>query len=58
MEKIKGPICHTEVGERKLKETYVSSYNNKSTNATSAQIAVHWWEPLKIIPKFYVGNVV
>jgi hypothetical protein len=29
MEKIKGPICHTEVGERNFKETYVSHYNNQ-----------------------------
>jgi hypothetical protein len=29
MEKIKGPTCHTEVGERNFKETYVSPYNNK-----------------------------
>jgi hypothetical protein len=29
MEKIKGPICHAEVGERNFKETYVSPYNNQ-----------------------------
>jgi hypothetical protein len=29
MEKIKGPTCHTEVGERNFKETYVSPYNNQ-----------------------------
>jgi len=29
MEKIKGPICHREVGERNFKETYGSLYNNQ-----------------------------
>ena len=29
MEEIKGPMCHTEVGERNFKGTYFSPYNNQ-----------------------------
>jgi 2-polyprenyl-3-methyl-5-hydroxy-6-metoxy-1,4-benzoquinol methylase len=29
MDKLKCPICYTEVGERNFKEAYVSPYNNQ-----------------------------
>jgi DNA-directed RNA polymerase subunit RPC12/RpoP len=29
MDKVKCPICYTEVEERNFKETYVSPYNNQ-----------------------------
>jgi 2-polyprenyl-3-methyl-5-hydroxy-6-metoxy-1,4-benzoquinol methylase len=54
MDKIKCPICYTEVEERNFKETYVSPYNNQEYKRYECpNCDVHWWEPLKIIPEFY-----
>jgi 2-polyprenyl-3-methyl-5-hydroxy-6-metoxy-1,4-benzoquinol methylase len=54
MDKIKCPICYTEVEERDFKETYVSPYNNQEYKRYECpNCDVHWWEPLKIIPEFY-----
>jgi 2-polyprenyl-3-methyl-5-hydroxy-6-metoxy-1,4-benzoquinol methylase len=54
MDKIKCPICYTEVEERNFKETYVSPYNNQEYKRYEClNCEVHWWEPLKIIPEFY-----
>jgi 2-polyprenyl-3-methyl-5-hydroxy-6-metoxy-1,4-benzoquinol methylase len=54
MDKLKCPICYTEVEERNFKETYVSPYNNQEYKRYECpNCDVHWWEPLKIIPEFY-----
>jgi len=54
MDKVKCPICYTEVEERNFKETYVSPYNNQEYKRYECpNCEVHWWEPLKIIPEFY-----
>jgi 2-polyprenyl-3-methyl-5-hydroxy-6-metoxy-1,4-benzoquinol methylase len=54
MDKIKCPICYTEVEERNFKETYVSPYNNQEYKRYECpNCDAHWWEPLKIIPEFY-----
>jgi 2-polyprenyl-3-methyl-5-hydroxy-6-metoxy-1,4-benzoquinol methylase len=54
MDKIKCPICYTEVQERNFKEVYVSPYNNQEYKRYECpNCDVHWWEPLKIIPEFY-----
>ncbi len=54
MDKVKCPICYTEVEERNFKETYVSPYNNQEYKRYECpNCDVHWWEPLKIIPEFY-----
>ncbi len=54
MDKIKCPICYTEVEERNFKETYISPYNNQEYKRYECpNCEVHWWEPLKIIPEFY-----
>ncbi len=54
MDKIKCPLCCTEVEERSFKETYVSPYNNQEYKRYECpNCDVHWWEPLKIIPEFY-----
>ena len=54
MDKVKCPICYTEVEERSFKETYVSPYNNQEYKRYECpNCDVHWWEPLKIIPEFY-----
>jgi len=58
MDKIKCPICYTEVEERNFKETYVSPYNNQEYKRYECpNCDVHWWEPLKIIPEFYESEV-
>jgi 2-polyprenyl-3-methyl-5-hydroxy-6-metoxy-1,4-benzoquinol methylase len=58
MEKVKCPVCYTEVEERNFKETYVSLYNNQEYKRYECpNCDVHWWEPLKIIPEFYEGEV-
>jgi 2-polyprenyl-3-methyl-5-hydroxy-6-metoxy-1,4-benzoquinol methylase len=58
MDKIKCPICYTEVEERNFKETYVSPYNNQEyKHYECPNCDVHWWEPLKIIPEFYESEV-
>jgi len=58
MDKIKCPICYTEVEERNFKETYVSPYNNQEYKRYECpNCDVHWWEPLKIIPEFYENEV-
>jgi SAM-dependent methyltransferases len=58
MDKIKCPICYTEVEERSFKETYVSPYNNQEYKRYECpNCDVHWWEPLKIIPEFYECEV-
>jgi SAM-dependent methyltransferase len=58
MDKVKCPICHTEVEERNFKETYVSPYNNQEYKRYEClNCEVHWWEPLKIIPEFYENEV-
>jgi 2-polyprenyl-3-methyl-5-hydroxy-6-metoxy-1,4-benzoquinol methylase len=58
MDKVKCPICHTEVEERNFKETYVSPYNNQEYKRYECpNCDVHWWEPLKIIPEFYESEV-
>jgi 2-polyprenyl-3-methyl-5-hydroxy-6-metoxy-1,4-benzoquinol methylase len=58
MDKIKCPICYTEVEERNFKETYVSPYNNQEYKRYECPSCdVHWWEPLKIIPEFYESEV-
>jgi len=58
MDKIKCPICYTEVEERSFKETYVSPYNNQEYKRYECpNCDVHWWEPLKIIPEFYESEV-
>ncbi|MFZ8860606.1 MAG: class I SAM-dependent methyltransferase [Thermocrinis sp.] len=54
MDKVKCPLCYTEVEERSFKETYVSPYNNQEYKRYECpNCDVHWWEPLKIIPEFY-----
>jgi 2-polyprenyl-3-methyl-5-hydroxy-6-metoxy-1,4-benzoquinol methylase len=54
MDKLRCPICYTEVEERNFKETYVSPYNNQEYKRYECpNCDVHWWEPLKIIPEFY-----
>ena len=59
MDKVKCPICYTEVEERNFKETYVSPYNNQEYKRYECpNCDVHWWEPLKIIPEFYEENYV
>ncbi len=58
MDKLKCPICYTEVEERSFKETYVSPYNNQEYKRYECpNCEVHWWEPLKIIPEFYESEV-
>jgi len=58
MDKLKCPICNTEVEERNFKETYVSPYNNQEYKRYECpNCDVHWWEPLKIIPEFYENEV-
>jgi SAM-dependent methyltransferase len=58
MDKVKCPICYTEVEERKFKETYVSPYNNQECKRYECpNCDAHWWEPLKIIPEFYESEV-
>lgn len=58
MDKVKCPICYTEVEERNFKETYVSPYNNQEYKRYECpNCDVHWWEPLKIIPEFYESEV-
>jgi len=58
MDKVKCPICYTEVEERNFKETYVSPYNNQEYKRYKCpNCEVHWWEPLKIIPEFYESEV-
>jgi len=58
MDKIKCPICYTEVEERNFKEAYVSPYNNQEYKRYECpNCDVHWWEPLKIIPEFYESEV-
>jgi len=58
MDKIKCPICYTEVEERNFKETYVYPYNNQEYKRYECpHCDVHWWEPLKIIPEFYESEV-
>ncbi len=58
MDKVKCPICYTEVEERNFKETYVSPYNNQEYKRYECpNCEVHWWEPLKIIPEFYENEV-
>ncbi len=58
MDKVKCPICYTEVEERNFKETYVSPYNNQEYKRYECpNCDVHWWEPLKIIPEFYENEV-
>jgi 2-polyprenyl-3-methyl-5-hydroxy-6-metoxy-1,4-benzoquinol methylase len=58
MDKLKCPICYTEVEERNFKETYVSPYNNQEYKRYECpNCDVHWWEPLKIIPEFYESEV-
>jgi 2-polyprenyl-3-methyl-5-hydroxy-6-metoxy-1,4-benzoquinol methylase len=58
MDKVKCPICYTEVEERNFKETYVSPYNNQEYKRYECpNCDVHWWEPLKTIPEFYESEV-
>jgi 2-polyprenyl-3-methyl-5-hydroxy-6-metoxy-1,4-benzoquinol methylase len=58
MDRVKCPICYTEVEERNFKETYVSPYNNQEYKRYECpNCDVHWWEPLKIIPEFYESEV-
>jgi 2-polyprenyl-3-methyl-5-hydroxy-6-metoxy-1,4-benzoquinol methylase len=58
MDKVKCPICYTEVEERNFKETYISPYNNQEYKRYECpNCDVHWWEPLKIIPEFYENEV-
>jgi len=58
MDKVKCPICYTEVEERDFKETYVFPYNNQEYRRYECpNCDVHWWEPLKIIPEFYESEV-
>jgi 2-polyprenyl-3-methyl-5-hydroxy-6-metoxy-1,4-benzoquinol methylase len=58
MDKVKCPMCYTEVEERSFKETYVSPYNNQENKRYECpNCDVHWWEPLKIIPEFYESEV-
>jgi len=58
MDKVKCPICYTEVEEQNFKETYVSPYNNQEYRRYECpNCDVHWWEPLKIIPEFYESEV-
>jgi len=46
------PICQTEVND--YTEVYISPYNQqKYKKYECPNCDVHWWEPLKIIPKFY-----
>ncbi len=58
MDKLKCPICYTEVEEKNFKEIYVSPYNNQEYKRYECpNCDVHWWEPLKIIPEFYESEV-
>jgi len=58
MDKVKCPVCYTEVEERNFKETYVSPYNNQEYKRYECpNCDVHWWEPLKIIPEFYESEL-
>ncbi len=58
MDKVKCPICYTEVEEQNFKETYVFPYNNQEYKRYECpNCDVHWWEPLKIIPEFYESEV-
>jgi SAM-dependent methyltransferase len=58
MDKVKCPICYTEVEERNFKEAYVFPYNNQEYKRYECpNCDVHWWEPLKIIPEFYESEV-
>ncbi len=58
MDKVKCPICYTEVEKGNFKETYVSPYNNQDYKRYECpNCDVHWWEPLKIIPEFYESEV-
>jgi SAM-dependent methyltransferase len=58
MDKVKCPICYTEVEERNFKETYVFPYNNQEYKRYECpNCDVHWWEPLKMIPEFYESEV-
>jgi 2-polyprenyl-3-methyl-5-hydroxy-6-metoxy-1,4-benzoquinol methylase len=58
MDKVKCPICYTEVEERNFKEAYVSPYNNQEYKRYGCpNCDIHWWEPLKIIPEFYESEV-
>ena len=58
MDRVKCPICYTEVEERNFKEAYVSPYNNQEYKRYECpNCDVHWWEPLKIIPEFYESEV-
>jgi SAM-dependent methyltransferase len=59
MDRVKCPICYTEVEEQNFKETYVSPYNNQEYKRYECpNCDVHWWEPLKIIPEFYESEVI
>jgi len=50
------PICQTEVNN--YTEVYISPYNQQEYKKYECpNCDVHWWEPLKIIPKFYESEI-
>jgi len=57
MNKIKCPICDREFFISDFKEIYVSPYNNKEYKRYECQNCEIHWEPLKILPEFYEGEV-
>jgi hypothetical protein len=51
--RVKCPICYTEVEERNFKETYVSPYNNQEYKRYEhPNCDVHWWEQEKFFMNF------
>ena len=58
MDKVKCPICYTEVEERDFKETYVSPHNNQGYKRCECpNCNKYWWKRLKIAPEFYKSRV-
>jgi 2-polyprenyl-3-methyl-5-hydroxy-6-metoxy-1,4-benzoquinol methylase len=52
------PICETPTDAKAFLQTYISPYNNqeyKMYECSNCQL--QWWEPLKMIPKFYEKEV-
>lgn len=52
------PICAEVVEEKDYREVYVSPYNQQEYKRYECPSCdLHWWEPMKIIPKFYESEV-
>jgi hypothetical protein len=52
MDRVKCPICYTEVEERNFKEAYVSPYDNQSIDAMSDQTGMFIGGTRKIFYEF------